>query len=179
MFRSVELPEEVSGHLYLHSMPGRYEAFQEVKEKIAQCKIDRVIRLASLKEVRLKSPDYALHIEKNQLPWIEKAFPVPDYEAPGNLEAFWDLAKRIANRLRRGKCALIHCGAGIGRTGTLAVCVLIALGIRPETAEAVVEQAGSKPEVESQKKLIEWVAENISRKGDKCKGVIKREGGRP
>jgi hypothetical protein len=41
MFRSVELPEGVTGHLYLHSMPGRYEALQELKEKIAQHKIER------------------------------------------------------------------------------------------------------------------------------------------
>ena len=161
MFRSVELPEGVTGHLYLHSMPGRYEAFKELKERIAQRKIERVIRLASLEEVRLKSPDYALAIEASQLPWIEEAFPVPDYEAPGNLEAFWDLAKRIANRLRSGERALIHCGAGIGRTGTLAICVLIALRMRPEKAEAVVEKAASGPQVESQKEVIEWVAQKI------------------
>jgi protein-tyrosine phosphatase len=116
-----------------------------------------------IEEVRLESPDYALAIEAKELPWIEEAFPVPDYEAPGNLEAFRDLAKRIANRLRSGEGALIHCGAGIGRRGTLAICVLIALRMRPEKAKAVVEKAGSGPEVESQKEVIDWVAEKISK----------------
>ena len=165
MFRSVELPERVSGYLYLHSMPGRYESFQEARGEIARCKIECVIRLASLEEVRYKSRDYALAIEAGQLPWIEEAFPVPDFDAPKgkDLPRFLELAKNVANHLINGKSILIHCGAGIGRAGTLAICVLIALRMCPEKAEAVVEKAESRPEVESQKEVIEWVAEKISK----------------
>jgi len=148
-------------------MPGRCESFQEARDEIARCKIECVIRLASLGEVRRKSPDYALAIETNQLPWIEEAFPVPDFDAPkGNdLPRFLELARNVANHLINGKHILIHCGAGIGRTGTLAICILILLGMRPEKAEAVVVDAKSGPERESQKKAITWVAQHAMHKG--------------
>jgi len=162
MLRSVELPEGVTGHLYLHSMPGRYEKFQEARDEIVRCKIERVIRLASLEEVRSKSRDYALAIEAGKLPWIEEAFAVPDFDAPKgkDLPRFLELAKNVANHLINGKNILIHCGAGIGRTGTLAICILIILGMRTEQAKAVVQDARSRPEGESQKQVIEWVAQH-------------------
>jgi len=167
MFRSLELPERVSGYLYLHSMPGRYESFQDARDEIARCKIERVIRLASLEEVRSKSQDYALAIEAGQLPWLEEVFPVPDFDAPKgeDLPRFLELARNVANHLINGKNILIHCGAGIGRTGTLAICILIVLGMRTEKAKSVVKDAESEPEMESQKKAITWVAQHAMKSG--------------
>jgi protein-tyrosine phosphatase len=160
-FRSVALPKVVSGQLYLHSVPGRNEPFEDAREEIARRKIVRVIRLAPLEEVRHTSSDYALAIEAGQLPWMEEPFPVPDFEAPADLEKFFRLAGSVANHLRNGRSVLIHCGAGIGRTGTLAVCVLIVLEMTPKQADKTVRRAGSRPGVESQMKVIQGVAEKI------------------
>jgi protein-tyrosine phosphatase len=53
---------------------------------------------------------------------------------------------------------VIHCGAGIGRTGTLASRVLLALGEPPAQAEQAVSTAGSHPETTAQRALVAWCA---------------------
>ena len=38
------------------------------------------------------------------------------------------LIRNVADRLREGKNVVVHCRGGLGRTGTVAACVLVALG---------------------------------------------------
>ena len=51
---------------------------------------------------------------------------------------------------------MIHCGAGVGRTGTFAVCLIIALGASGAEAREAVGLAGSHPETGGQEDLIAW-----------------------
>jgi protein-tyrosine phosphatase len=159
MFRSVTLPEGVSGHLYLYSMPGLYEVFDTVQNAIARQNITCVVSLAPLNEIRRKSPAYAQAIEAGRLLWVQVVFPVANWGVPGNWSAFWELAQRVANRLRAGEGVLIHGDAGVGRTGTLAICVLMALGLARKQACGSVWVAGSRPETSAQETLVRWVAE--------------------
>jgi protein-tyrosine phosphatase len=71
------------------------------------------------------------------------------------------MASDIADRLKAGGRVLIHCGAGIGRTGTLATCVLLALGDAYATAAWVVADAGSHPETAAQRELVSWCAARV------------------
>jgi protein-tyrosine phosphatase len=158
MFRTVELPEGLTGRLFLHSMPGRYEAYEDARQEIARCQIARVVCLAPLTEVKTKSPLYAQAIEATSLPWIQEMFPVADYGIPENRDTFWRLAHRLATALQSGDRVLIHCGAGVGRTGMLAICVLFALGVTADHAHAAVGAAGSSPETSAQQEVISWVA---------------------
>ena len=161
MFRSVALPEGIPGQLYLHSMPGRYESFEDAREEMTQREVTRVICLAPLEEVHRKSPDYAHVIEASDVPWVHKMFPVPDFGVPTSQAAFLNLGRSVAEHLREGERVLIHCGAGIGRTGTLAVSVLMALGMNKEDACKAIEQAGSGPETSDQRDLVQWVADQL------------------
>jgi len=86
-------------------------------------------------------------------------FPVPDYSIPKDREAFLGLVQTVAQGLRSGERVLIHCGAGIGRTGTPAVSVLMALGMAHADAHEAVSDAGSGPETSGQEELAQWVAE--------------------
>jgi protein-tyrosine phosphatase len=165
MFRAVELPEGHAGRLFLHSMPGRYEAYEDARQEIARCHIARVVCLAPLAEVRTKSPLYAQAIEATHSPWRQELFPVPDYGVPEDRDTFWRLAQRLAAALQSGERVLIHCGAGIGRTGTLAICVLLALGMTTDHARAAVRAAGSSPETAAQQEVIAWAATQRSMSG--------------
>jgi len=59
MFRQVILPDQVSGRLYLHAMPGRHEKLEQFVSEAQRVKLDVVVCLASESEVRSKSPTYS------------------------------------------------------------------------------------------------------------------------
>jgi len=165
MFRCVELPGEVLGELYLHSMPGRYEPFEQAVEEVQKLRIGRVIRLAPLDEVRQKSPKYFAAIQEGKLPWVDEGVDVEDYGVPEDREAFLKKARSVADSLRKGERVLVHCGAGIGRTGVFAICVLMALGLPQGEADGRVRGACSGPEGEKQRQFLEWAEERLRAPG--------------
>lgn len=163
MLREVELPEGVTGGLLLCGMPGRHqESFDHARLEIMRNGIGRVVSLAPVDEIRMKSPDYHQAITSNRLPWKQEMLPIPDYGVPEDREAFLRLAQTLAHCLLRGERLLIHCGAGIGRTGTFAICLLLALGQSLANAQAAVQLAGSSPETSEQEGLIAWAAVQLN-----------------
>jgi protein-tyrosine phosphatase len=72
--------------------------------------------------------------------------------------------KQIAQDLQDGKHIVIHCVGGIGRTGTLATSVLIALGQPVRAALDCIESTGSHPETGIQRDLVYWIANQFSQK---------------
>lgn len=161
MFREVRLPEGINGRLYLHSMPGRWESFEQAAAEVDRLGIRTVVRLTPLHEVEANSPEYARVLRSGRLPWHERVLEVPDHGVPEDREAFLRLAEEIAQRLKEGEGVLVHCAAGIGRTGTFATCVLLALGLDVEEATRRVEQAGSCPERGQQEALVRWAGQRL------------------
>ena len=158
MYRAVKLPDSVSGRLYLGSMPGRYEVFTEAWQAIIEHGVRRVVCLVPPDELRDKSPLYARALREGHVPWVHESFPVEDFEAPADREAFWALARETAGRLNAGETILAHCAAGIGRTGTFAVCVMLALGLTTGAARAAVRSAGAAPQTSAQDDIVQWAA---------------------
>jgi protein-tyrosine phosphatase len=158
MFRPVILSDLVDGKLYLHSMPGRHEDFAKAQDDIRKYKISKVVCLTPLEEIRRKSPEYFRAIKEEDIMFDILMFPISDYGIPDNPNRFLQLAKDIGNNLQAGENILIHCGAGIGRTGTLAVMTLIWIGLNDEEAQMRVAVAGSFPETNIQKNFVKWVA---------------------
>lgn len=156
MFRSLHLPESVNGRIYLHSMPGRYEPFSEACEAMAAEDISTVVSLTPDQEIRKKAPDFGRVLDAGTFPAERLSFPIGDYGTPSDRDAYLALIRDVVSRLAQGEKILIHCGAGIGRTGTLAIAVLMALGVHLEQATQRVWEAGSGPETEEQKDLLRW-----------------------
>ncbi len=121
--RRVELPGNVEGHLFLQSMPGRYEPIEEFLTDIVLKNISCVVCLASPDEIRQRSPAYATLLA-GTVPWQHIAFPISNLLTPDDL-SLEPVSREIVKRLRKGKNVLIHCDTGIGRAGTVTVAVLL------------------------------------------------------
>ena len=85
--------------------------------------------------------------------------PIPDFHAP-ELDDARQLVHELRQHLESGASVLVHCGAGIGRSGTIAGAILIDLGVGLEDALAIVAEhrpmAG--PEVGAQRDLLAALA---------------------
>jgi protein-tyrosine phosphatase len=89
-------------------------------------------------------------------------YPIPDLHAP-NVSGAVDLLNELGDRLAAGQGLLMHCGAGIGRAGTMAVGVLMSMGLPADDALATV--AGNRPmagpEVGAQLDLVTALARHF------------------
>lgn len=158
MFRTVMLPKRIAGQLYLHSMPGRYDLWKEFFSEAKKGGVNLVVSLAPEDEIKEKSPDYWKAIEANRLPCSRKSIPIPDYGIPDNKEDFVVRTEKVGQLLSDGDSVLIHCGAGVGRTGIVAICILVSLGMSLKESELAVKTAGSGPETDKQRSFISWYA---------------------
>jgi protein-tyrosine phosphatase len=162
MLRLVQLPDSTPGKLYLSAMPGYHSPFEEDARLISDFDINQVFCLAPFPEIKVKAPEYAVAIRADALPWKWLGFPVEDFDAPADRVRFLAMARDIADRLRSGEHLLIHCAAGIGRTGMLAALVLMILGLDRSEALVRVNAAGGSPESPSQQAFLIWAASALS-----------------
>ncbi len=158
LFRSVRLPPGVNGELFLHSLPGRYEAFDAAVREIVKRNIDEVVCLATREEISLKSSLYETALRRAEHPWRQRMYSVPNFGAPHDRQGFLELTRDLARQLLAGNRLLIHCGGGIGRSGMLAVGLLMTLGVEAEAARETVAFAAARPETAAQDRLLEWLA---------------------
>jgi len=161
--RSLCLPDDVPGKVWLHSMPGRREPFEEF---VAWAESEGVSLVACLNphwELEQASRAYACALEDGTVPWRTLHHPIANMGVPDDPAAFADVVEEAARCLREGGGLVIHCAFGIGRTGLMAAALLMELGCGLAEACAHVARAGSNAETREQRHLLEEIARKGSR----------------
>ncbi|MGO4170799.1 protein-tyrosine phosphatase family protein [Bosea sp. TAF32] len=166
--RRVDLPAAIAGALWLGPMPGRLRPLVDDLADLARRGIARIICLTPFEEIELKAPDYAARQSDLGIPVT--CFPIGDFGVPDDGGGLKALAEQAARDLEAGRQLFVHCAAGIGRTGMVATCILVALGLSGADAVAAIAAAGSGPETEIQKQLVARYAEEAVHPGDKTSG---------
>ena len=154
--RSVLLPSGVPGRLWLASMPGRFEPWATFLAEASRQRIDEVVCLTPRDEIATLSPRYHSAVVTGDLPFRWRQVPVPNFGVPADREAFRQDVRLVASSLSAGEAVLLHCAAGMGRTGSAAACVLKVLGLGTDEALQRVRDAGSNPQGAQQSGLVEW-----------------------
>ncbi|MFT3821322.1 MAG: tyrosine-protein phosphatase [Rubrivivax sp.] len=136
-------------------MPGRLEPWGEFLAEAQRAGLHEVLCLNPMFEIERLSPAYARAIRDGGLPFDWTHLPMQDFGLAAEAEAYRDAVIRTAERVRGGRSLLLHCAAGIGRTGTTAACLLKSLGASTPLALRRVREAGSNPESALQQGLID------------------------
>ena len=89
------------------------------------------------------------------------SFPIPDMGLPVSLAEFAVLARLLHRQVHSGNNTLIHCRAGVGRSGLLAAAVLMQEGRDAQQAFARVARRRGMPVPETSAQG-DWLAANRS-----------------
>ena len=137
-------------------MPGRFGPWTAFEAEAQRAALALVVCLTPRAEVAELSPDYDAALAHDRLPFRWLNLPMPNFGLPDDPAAFRRDIGRVAEALRNGEAVMLHCAAGLGRTGTAAACVLKALGLDQAEALDRVSEAGSNPQNAKQSGLVGW-----------------------
>lgn len=154
--RSVDLPSDVPGSLWLGAMPGRFEAWSTFEARAKRAQLTLVVCLTPRSELAELSPRYHTALTQGETPFRWLNLPMPNFGVPQDAAGFRRDVRDIAHALQRGEAVMLHCAAGLGRTGSTAACVLKSLGLSTEDALRRVRDAGSNPQNAQQSGLVDW-----------------------
>lgn len=131
---------------------GKHLIGPDVEAAIGRVGAGVVLCLNERHELEERYPDYVRWLRTDPRAWW---VPVPDLHAPTPADAA-ALVDGLLAHLDAGRTVLAHCGAGIGRAGTIAAAVLVVRGAAVEDAVATVaaSRPGAGPEAGVQTQLL-------------------------
>jgi len=152
------LPSE-EGALWLC---GKHVVGADPEAALARVGATTIVCLSERHEIEERYPSYVDWLQAHRgdrAVW----FPIPDLHAPAvsELKPFVD---DLVRRLDGGESVLVHCGAGIGRAGTIAACVLMAMGVGRDDALQTVaaHRPMAGPEAGAQRDVVDDFAADLA-----------------
>ncbi len=133
-----EVPLPVDGRLWLC---GKHFVGPDPDAALQTTGADAIVCLCEQHELEERFPQYVVWLRDNsgsRAIWS----PIADLHAPSVDEAL-RLIDVLQQRLGRGESLLMHCAAGIGRSGTMAAALLVTMGLPPD--EAIAHVAAHRP----------------------------------
>jgi len=122
------------GHLLAMAHPTSGPGIQQEFDSIAAQKITHVVSLLEKKEAEMLGLEHEEKLcEERNISFIH--FPIPDLTLPNPQNDFIDLTQRLHRLCSDGSRVLVHCRAGIGRTGM--TCAAILMHNKLTAAEAI------------------------------------------
>jgi predicted protein tyrosine phosphatase len=82
-----------------------------------------------------------LYTRAMELGLAVEPFPIPDGGVPASVERAASVVSNVLDALGEGQTVVIHCRGGLGRSGLIAGCVLVARGTPAGEAMAIVRKA--------------------------------------
>lgn len=102
--------------------------------------VDLLVTLLEASEFAgLKTPDLLQQIQAHGMQSYH--LPIPDFRTPTCMQDLIALVQRILAGLEQQQTIVIHCKAGLGRTGLVTAACLVALGYAPGQAFSQVRQS--------------------------------------
>jgi len=143
-------------------MCGKHAIGPDVEAALARVGATTAVCLTEAHELTGRYDAYVEWLSAN-VPRRAVWSPIGDLHAP-SLDIMVALVDELVARLGSGERILIHCAAGMGRTGTTAACVLIELGVEHDEALRIVAASRpmAGPEVGAQRDLVRDFAECFS-----------------
>ncbi|WP_263556368.1 tyrosine-protein phosphatase [Paucibacter sp. B2R-40] len=127
-------------------MPGRLESWPAFLDEARLRDLNLVVCLNPLEEIAGLSPAYHKAIAEGRLPFRWQHLPMRDFGLGADPAALKLGVEQLTHSLQLGEQVFLHCAAGLGRTGTVAACVLKQAGLSRDAALAHVRAAGSNPQ---------------------------------